>query len=106
VASKILPADLTGRRALDVGSFDGFSAFELERRGADVVAIDVEDVGAVPLPTNNREAWSRGPRILRSISRAAPHRRLRRTQRTRDSPPPQRRPMGDAYYAISSRRSP
>ncbi|MGI8633472.1 MAG: class I SAM-dependent methyltransferase [Solirubrobacterales bacterium] len=37
-----LPADLTGMRALDVGTFDGFWAFELERRGAEVTALDVE----------------------------------------------------------------
>lgn len=64
VASKILPADLTGRRALDIGAFDGFWAFELERRGADVVAIDVEDVGAVQLPTNNRQVLEQGAKDL------------------------------------------
>jgi tRNA (mo5U34)-methyltransferase len=37
-----LPADLTGRRCLDVGTYDGFWAFEMERRGAgEVVAVDV-----------------------------------------------------------------
>lgn len=36
--------DVEGKRCLDVGTFDGFYAFELERRGAaEVVAIDVED---------------------------------------------------------------
>src|SRR6266540_1871728 len=35
-----LPGDLSGRRALDVGTFDGFWAFELERRGARVDALD------------------------------------------------------------------
>jgi tRNA (mo5U34)-methyltransferase len=38
-----LPTDLNGKRALDVATFDGFWAFELERRGADVVAIDLDD---------------------------------------------------------------
>jgi tRNA (mo5U34)-methyltransferase len=38
------PADLTGTRCLDVGTFDGFWAFEMERRGAsEVVGIDVLD---------------------------------------------------------------
>ena len=33
-----------GKRCLDIGTFDGFLAFELERRGAaEVVAVDVED---------------------------------------------------------------
>jgi len=35
-----LPADLRGARALDLGTRDGYFAFELERRGADVLAID------------------------------------------------------------------
>ena len=38
------PADLSGKRCLDVGTFDGFWAFEMERRGAEeVVAIDILD---------------------------------------------------------------
>lgn len=36
-----LPHDLTGQRVLDIGTFDGYFAFECERRGAEVVAIDV-----------------------------------------------------------------
>lgn len=35
-----LPADCRGLRVLDLGTRDGFFAFEMERRGADVVAID------------------------------------------------------------------
>jgi tRNA (mo5U34)-methyltransferase len=36
--------DVQGKRCLDVGTFDGFLAFELERRGAsEVVAVDIED---------------------------------------------------------------
>ena len=39
-----LPASLDGKRCLDVGTHDGFWAFEMERRGArEVVAIDLED---------------------------------------------------------------
>lgn len=37
-----VPDDLTGKRALDIGTFDGPYAFELERRGADVIAIDIQ----------------------------------------------------------------
>lgn len=37
-----LPASLAGKRCLDVATYDGFWAFEFERRGAtDVVAVDV-----------------------------------------------------------------
>ena len=35
-----LPRDCHGMRALDLGTRDGFFAFELERRGAAVVAVD------------------------------------------------------------------
>ena len=35
-----LPADLTGKRVLDIGAWDGWCAFEAERRGASVVAVD------------------------------------------------------------------
>jgi tRNA (mo5U34)-methyltransferase len=38
------PASLVGKRTLDVGTWDGFWAFEMERRGAqEVVAIDIPD---------------------------------------------------------------
>jgi tRNA (mo5U34)-methyltransferase len=40
IAQFPIPADLTGRRALDIGAWDGWFTFELERRGAHVVAID------------------------------------------------------------------
>ncbi|HKO00972.1 MAG TPA: class I SAM-dependent methyltransferase [Thermoanaerobaculia bacterium] len=35
-----LPRSLSGIRALDIGCSDGFFSFELEKRGADVLAID------------------------------------------------------------------
>lgn len=38
-----LPADLSGLRALDIGALDGPYSFELERRGADVTALDIQD---------------------------------------------------------------
>ena len=37
-----LPANLQGKRVLDVGASDGFYSFECERRGAEVLAIDDE----------------------------------------------------------------
>ena len=43
VRDKLPWPDVRGKRCLDVGSFDGFYSFELERRGAaEVVAVDVE----------------------------------------------------------------
>jgi tRNA (mo5U34)-methyltransferase len=39
-----IPASLTGQRCLDIGTFDGFWAFEMERRGAsEVIAADILD---------------------------------------------------------------
>jgi tRNA (mo5U34)-methyltransferase len=40
-----IPQSLAGMTALDVATADGFFAFELERRGADVVTIDVATLG-------------------------------------------------------------
>jgi tRNA (mo5U34)-methyltransferase len=41
-----LPADCRGLRVLDLGTRDGFFAFELERRGAEVVAVDYQPCDA------------------------------------------------------------
>ena len=35
-----IPADLTGKRVLDIGAWDGWFSFEMEKRGAKVLAID------------------------------------------------------------------
>jgi tRNA (mo5U34)-methyltransferase len=52
-----IPERLDGMRVLDVATFDGFFAFEFERRGAaEVVAIDVETVGGLDLPPATRAA--------------------------------------------------
>lgn len=45
-----IPDRLDGKRALDVGTWDGFWAFELERRGAEVVAADVDRLLDIALP--------------------------------------------------------
>lgn len=49
-----LPERMDGMRALEVGTFDGFWAFEMERRGAQVVAIDVADDRDFDWPANRR----------------------------------------------------
>jgi tRNA (mo5U34)-methyltransferase len=57
------PAELKGGRCLDVGTFDGFWAFELERRGAgEVVALDVDDPADLDWSYDDRE---RGPELVR-----------------------------------------
>jgi tRNA (mo5U34)-methyltransferase len=49
--------DVVGKRCLDIGTFDGYLAFELERRGAaEVVAIDVEDHLLWDWPPDYRDA--------------------------------------------------
>lgn len=46
--------DVRGKRSLDVGTYDGFLAFELERRGAaEVVAVDI----------GHHEDWDWPPRL-------------------------------------------
>jgi tRNA (mo5U34)-methyltransferase len=57
VAQVPLPASLDGKRCLDVGTFNGFWAFEMERRGAqDVVAIDVLDPHRWDWPAGSDQA--------------------------------------------------
>jgi len=59
VAKVPLPASLAGLRCLDVGTWDGFWAFELERRGAaSVTAIDIDD--------QERWDWPPAMRIARA----------------------------------------
>jgi tRNA (mo5U34)-methyltransferase len=38
-----IPADLTGKRVLDIGPWDGWFSFEAERRGAQVISIDRQE---------------------------------------------------------------
>ena len=49
-----LPDDLSGRRVIDVATFNGFWAFELERRGAEVVALDLSDADDLDWPAARR----------------------------------------------------
>jgi tRNA (mo5U34)-methyltransferase len=51
VGRYMLPEDLAGMRCLDVGTMDGFWAFEMERRGAaEVVATDLSEVDELDWP--------------------------------------------------------
>ncbi len=54
-----LPADMRGIRALEVATFDGYWSFEMERRGADVVAVDIA-------------SWSRADIPLRTLEEMTP----------------------------------
>src|SRR5208282_1788845 len=51
-----IPERLDGLRVLDVATFDGYWAFEMEKRGArEVVALDLSCVGDLDLPRNRRK---------------------------------------------------
>jgi tRNA (mo5U34)-methyltransferase len=68
-------------RALDVGTWDGFWAFEMERRGADVVAIDLDDERDLDWPPRRRpqafpdEPRGRGFEIARELLGSSVERR-------------------------------
>jgi tRNA (mo5U34)-methyltransferase len=49
-----LPERMDGMRALEVGTWDGFWAFEMERRGAEVVALDLDDEADLDWPPRRR----------------------------------------------------
>jgi len=58
--------EVAGKRCLDVGTYDGFLAFELERRGAlEVIAVDVQDHGRWDWPIRTRE---QGPARLAELA--------------------------------------
>jgi SAM-dependent methyltransferase len=75
VAPSVPFGDLTGARCLDVGTFDGFWAFEMERRGGTVSAIDILDPERWDWPhgseaevkevINQRKAGGRGFELAR-----------------------------------------
>ncbi len=52
----LIPEDTTGLRCLDVGTMDGFWAFEMEKRGStEVVAVDLEDPNKLDWPASLRD---------------------------------------------------
>jgi len=67
-----IPASLAGLRCLDVGTWDGFWAFEMERRGAaEVHAVDVPDpyFWDWPARARIRESYEGGKANLDAIKR-------------------------------------
>ena len=63
-----LPASLAGLRCLDVGTWDGFWAFEMEGRGAaEVVAIDVLDPAGWDWPAGEERALAGGRAALEAV---------------------------------------
>jgi tRNA (mo5U34)-methyltransferase len=51
-----IPDSLSGSRCLDIGTFDGFWAFEMERRGGEVMAVDVIDPFQWDWPAGSEES--------------------------------------------------
>jgi tRNA (mo5U34)-methyltransferase len=72
VVSRVpIPFSLTGKRVLDVGTWDGFWAFEMERRGGEVHAVDVPDPYRWDWPARARirESYDGGKENLETIKR-------------------------------------
>ena len=72
--------DLRGKRVLEIGAANGFVCFEMERRGADVVALDLPEeltYDAPPFADEylNRHAYLAGQRRIRNAFWLA-HKRL------------------------------
>jgi SAM-dependent methyltransferase len=53
-AASLLPDDLSGMRCLDIGTYDGFWAFEMEKRGGEVIAIDLDQLTSADWPPFSR----------------------------------------------------
>lgn len=62
-----VPADLAGQRFLDIGAWDGPYSFELERRGAQVVALDIQDPDRTGFNTAKRILGSRVEYVRGSV---------------------------------------
>ncbi len=62
-----IPANLAGKRALDVGAWDGPLTFELERRGAAAFALDIQDPTRVGFDVARRILGSRAVHYQGSV---------------------------------------
>jgi tRNA (mo5U34)-methyltransferase len=62
-----LPADCSGLRALDIGARDGFFSFELERRGADVVALDYVPADQTGFAVASKLLGSKVPYVVDNV---------------------------------------
>lgn len=66
IVDKLPWPDVRGKRVLDVGTSDGFLAFELERRGAaEVVAVDIPGHDEWDFELGNRD---QGPEYLKHVA--------------------------------------
>lgn len=67
MATLKIPENLSGKRVLDVGTWDGFFSFECEKRGANVVAIDNENRCEKEDEKQYKEIGSRGFEVAKDI---------------------------------------
>ena len=67
-----LPDDCSGLRALDIGARDGYFSFELERRGADVIAVDYMPAAGTGFAVASRLVGSRVPYLHENIYNLRP----------------------------------
>ena len=67
-----LPEDCSGLRALDIGARDGFFSFELERRGAEVIAVDYIAPDATGFAVASRLLGSRVPYLHENLYNLRP----------------------------------
>jgi tRNA (mo5U34)-methyltransferase len=69
-----LPEDCTGMRVLDIGARDGYFSFELERRGAHVVAVDYMDPAETGFPVARELLGSQVEYVVDNVYRLSPER--------------------------------
>jgi tRNA (mo5U34)-methyltransferase len=69
-----LPDRCDGMRVLDIGVRDGYFSFELERRGAEVVAIDYMDPNETGFPTAKELLGSRVQYVVDNVYELTPER--------------------------------
>jgi SAM-dependent methyltransferase len=62
-----VPEDLTGKTCLDIGAWDGPITFELERRGAKVIATDIQDPDATGFNVARRVLGSKAEYVQASV---------------------------------------
>jgi tRNA (mo5U34)-methyltransferase len=72
IAQFPIAQDLTGKRVLDIGAWDGWFSFEMERRGAEVVAVDSTD--QTRFPAASKLMGSKVEHVVEDICRLTPER--------------------------------
>ncbi|HUV39451.1 MAG TPA: class I SAM-dependent methyltransferase, partial [Planctomycetota bacterium] len=67
-----LPADASGLRVLDIGCRDGFFAFEMERRGAEVIGVDYAEPEITGFGVASRVLGSRVKYLVENVYNLSP----------------------------------